>query len=105
MKNLTDGRQIMNIRTWQERWGTLGIPKNTAMQAEIDELRAALAERDAEIERLNKGWGAANLLAFKHAQSIEAQRKVLEQAKEALRGSAGFDERNNAIEAIQGVLK
>lgn len=37
----------MNIKTWQERWDTLGIPKDMAIQAEIDELRAALKERDA----------------------------------------------------------
>ena len=33
----------MNIKTWQERWDTLGIPKDMAIQAEIDELRAELA--------------------------------------------------------------
>ena len=55
-----------------------------AAASKIDELRAALDKRDAEIEWLNKGWGAANLLAFKHAQSIDAQRNVLEQALEAL---------------------
>ena len=44
----------MNIKTWSQRI----TPESTvvtqlrAMQAEIDELRAALQERDAEIERL-----------------------------------------------------
>ena len=82
----------MSIKTWQERAHLepdvrvedLAYGVDLVMQIEIDELRAALAARDAEIERLNKGWGAANLLAFKHAQSIEAQRKVLEQALRAL---------------------
>lgn len=37
----------MSITPWQTRWDTLGIPKDTAIQGEIDELRAALQERDA----------------------------------------------------------
>ena len=85
-----------------------------AAASKIDELRAALAARDAEIERLNKGWGAANLLAFKHAQSIEAQRKVLEQALEAGRlkqrvtlweNDGDRAKFNAAITAIQEQLK
>ena len=45
----------MNIKTWKERITTpLTNLQNlfASMQAEIDELRAALQERDAEIERL-----------------------------------------------------
>ena len=45
----------MSIKTWQERvkpeYHDIKIARDF-MQAEIDELRAALAERDAEIERL-----------------------------------------------------
>ena len=37
----------MSITPWQTRWDTLGIPKDTAIQGEIDELRAALQERAA----------------------------------------------------------
>lgn len=101
----------MSITPWQTRWDTLGIPKDTAIQGEIDELRAALqeraaakppavlmnqlvndklelsaklAERDAEIERLTLGWNATNVDVLHHAMTIAAQRKVLEQALGAL---------------------
>lgn len=37
------------IKTWKERWETLGLHKDDAMQAEINELRSALAERDAAL--------------------------------------------------------
>lgn len=36
----------MSIKAWQTRW-EIGLHKDDAMQAEIDELRAALQERDA----------------------------------------------------------
>ena len=57
----------MNIKTWQERYTNCSLEQ--AMQAEIDELRAALQERDAR--------DAAHT-------EIDAQRVVLEQALEAL---------------------
>ena len=76
----------MNIKTWSQRI----TPESTvvaqlrAMQAEINELRAALQERDAEIE----GWKAdqkENLANQCNLQAtIKAQRNVLEQALEAL---------------------
>lgn len=71
-----------------------------------------LLEAKNEIESLTERRTALNdeaeaLYARIDELKVEnvTQRKILEQAKEALRGSAGFDERNNAIEAIQGVLK
>ena len=97
------------------------------MQAEINELRAALAERDAEIERLerkllesNEGFKTADQERDKAQMrlAIESmknavQRKVLEQAKEAMRKTKeyiGREFRRNhgfdaAITAIQEVLK
>ena len=55
-----------------------------AAARKIDELRSALQERDAEIERLTLGWNAANVDVLHHAMTITAQRKVLEQAHKAL---------------------
>jgi hypothetical protein len=61
------------------------------MQAEIIELRAALAERDAEIAELKIAHKANTTTMLKllakhkqHAFNNEAQRKVLEQAGDAL---------------------
>lgn len=91
----------------QSTTGELSVWRQTVAhdQAELktvwmlkDNLETRLAERDAEIAMLKTVLAGVK-------QDEAAQRKVLEQAKEALRGSAGFDERNNAIEAIQGVLK
>lgn len=53
-------------------------------QSEIDELRAALQERDAEIERLNGSLILQTDVAIQHGITIAAQRKVLDQALEAL---------------------
>ena len=103
----------MNIKTWQERLkesnhtGTelaFGVgPNKTSvtvlcMQAEIDELRAALKERDAELELIRVernslrvdiefSRGTAEYWKAEHLAGnavIAAQRKVLAQALEAL---------------------
>jgi hypothetical protein len=89
---------------------------------EIDELRAALVERDAEIVKLmdvNRTLVAKanrqNIHDARQAETIAAQRKVLEQAMEALSYLKveiidGWDARNQqhlrdkAITAIQEVL-
>jgi len=84
------------IKTWEDRYDPDGYirgaarTKEAAMQAEINELRTALAERDAEIERLNAGLrlmttkASANLKGWQSANSkVDEQRKVLEQALEA----------------------
>ena len=67
----------MNIKQWSERVmpkdGYVQTVRTTQlknMQTEIDELRAALQERDAWVE--------------KAVDRIEEQRKVLEQAEKAL---------------------
>lgn len=82
----------MNIKTWRERLELpdhgLGIRAvDFAMQAEIDELRAALAARDA------KHLAGLEAIAL-HVEALEskvaAQRRVLEQALEALKEPIGF---------------
>jgi len=82
----------MNIKTWREReFDVIGFvavsPASNVihMQAEIDELRAALVERDAEIERLTAmPFASEAVRAFVYGKKIDAQRKVLAQALEAL---------------------
>ena len=110
----------MNIKTWQDRAGVdTGIVGTYgyegAMQAEIDELRAALLEsKDVGLRLLT----CRSLFSLARGE-INAQRKVLEQAKTALEINRvmGADENGNytreitpklitdAITAIQGVLK
>jgi hypothetical protein len=78
------------IKTWRERLkpgirSTVDPTINELMQAEIDELRAALVERDAEIERLTAmPFASEAVRAFVYGKKIDAQRKVLAQALEAL---------------------
>lgn len=105
----------MSIKTWKDRmhdchpYGEIEDFK----QAEIDELRA-------EIERLNSGWYDKLLKAtLERDADIEqwkvdfnevliernAQRKVLEQALKVLRGCLEHPDADEAITAIQGVLK
>ena len=117
----------MNIKTWQEALGhdrpllACGAV-GEAMQAEIDELRAALAERDAEIV----GWRAdqkENLANQCNLQAIiNAQRDVLRQALTTINANHhwhteyddfdGYGTKSQlhtqniaAITAIQGVLR
>jgi hypothetical protein len=79
----------MNIKTWHERAMLIDVNNRQItpvyMQAEIDELRAALQERDAEIERLTAmPFASEAVRAFVYGKKIDAQRKVLAQALEAL---------------------
>lgn len=117
----------MSIKTWSQRITpeSTAVAQLRAMQAEIDELRAALKtaqeavvnncarvlERDAEIV----GWKAdqkENLANQCNLQAtINAQRNVLEQALEALQSLFSFevDEHRgercaSAITAIQEQL-
>lgn len=60
MKNLTDGLAANLVRTWQEKavekHGTTFLPRYdllAVMQAEIDELRAAMQAMTAERDALN----------------------------------------------------
>lgn len=82
----------MSIKTWEERYDPDGYirgaarTKEAAMQAEINELRAVLQERDAEIERLKTVPMKYRRMAF-NAQlqdEVAAQRKVLYQVKAVL---------------------
>ena len=87
-----------------------------ALVAENERLTTALAERDAEIERLKKSeaaWVAANCGTGwinelrDHAKLYLAQRRVLEQALEALNDYQEHIYRQKtkqAITAIQEVL-
>ena len=89
MKNLTEGLAAKLIKTWQEKaaekHGTTFLPRYdllAVMQAEIDELRAALLERDAAYMDGYEG-GKQEARDAAHAE-IDAQRRVLEQALESL---------------------
>ena len=94
----------MSIKTWQERCSVykIGLYKDDAMQAEIDELRAALAERDAEIERLKK------LKSMKFAKEVlhsnNTLRTAAQQALEALR-SGKHELRWAAEDALTAALE
>ena len=110
------------IKTWEERYGLI-VGFGTvvqAMQAEIDELRAALAERDAEIERLKLSATYAEhidatpenrLQTMLHDTLTErdALRKVLEQALVELIECRSVDDNERgrlaAITAIQEAKK
>ena len=106
----------MSIKTWLSRLEVKPVNTSeeieTAMQDEIDELRAALQERDA------KHLAGLEVIAL-HVEAMEAklaeQRRVLEQALEALENLQGIDTGTEGIEdvtiwcpevitAIQGVL-
>lgn len=100
----------MNIKTWKERWRNPWLYKRDAMQAEIDELRAALkgaelfeqsflyqkgkierlqaelANKTEKLKQLSNADAMERLYAvgLEQEHEITAQRKVLEQALEAL---------------------
>lgn len=77
-------------------------------------LRDAIKEHSSEIERMTIGWNAANVDVLHHAMTIEAQRKVLQQALDVLEklrhiegasweyGSLAIS--GKAIKAIKGQL-
>jgi hypothetical protein len=64
-------------------------------------LRSALAERDAEIERLTLGWNAANVDVLHHAMTIEKLREAARLALDALtyQGTMGPTRRQRRAEA------
>lgn len=135
-------RNIMNIKPWQEReFDAIGFvavsPASNVihMKSEIDELRAALQERDAEIaipddtisnqHTIAQNPGGAIVIMQRMNRKIAVQHKVLEQVKEAIevasnglrwfadrypqdisgRDDEAFTQIDSAITAIQGVLK
>lgn len=68
---------MSNIKTWQERQQQEHIPATVAMQAEITDLRTALAERDAECGKLRA-------IAERAAEMETVFRTAAQQALEAL---------------------
>jgi chromatin segregation and condensation protein Rec8/ScpA/Scc1 (kleisin family) len=100
------------IKTWENRYNGGGCSFEVAMQAEIDELRAALAERDAEIERMAQASAIMHRWKTEDDEMIAAQRKVLEQALEALNVMQedvvstpnAYEAQRQAVRAIQEVL-
>ena len=100
----------MNIKTWSQRITpeSTAVAQLRAMQAEINELRAALQERDAEIDRLKSTVVYRTLNATQG--ELATQRKVLEQALKYIRKTAVFipheydHEGLEATTAIQGAL-
>ena len=73
-----------------------------------DELRAELEKHDAlraEIEKAQARNETHKAMQLRLFEKLAAQRRVLEQALEALNGSAGREDVWDAITAIQGVLK
>ena len=102
----------MSIKTWQERQAATGVGSISAKEDEIDELRAELVKRDAEIEQLTETsvWQAGRISEL--LDEVAAQRKVLEMALVALQSLFSFevDEHRgercaSAITAIQEQLK
>jgi hypothetical protein len=107
----------MTIETWQERV----IPElhsdnisRDYMQNEIYDLRAALKERDEDIARvkdINRSLvdkaNRQNIHDARQSEVLTAQRKVLEQALEALKyvGAGSYQQHAAAFTAIQEVLK
>ena len=111
----------MSIKTWQERLAKITSASyqgyasqkeiDACKQAELDEIRAELARRTGEIERLTETsiWQAGRISEL--LDEVAAQRKVLEQALEALQSLFSFevDEHRgercaSAITAIQEQL-
>ena len=104
----------MSIKTWQERQAAAGIGSIEAKDDEIDELRAALQERDAEIEQWKVkevDWISAyqsvyqeatreTVRAFQLDGKLAAQRKVLEQCLETLR-NVGFVPRADGTHPVE----
>ena len=76
----------MNIKTWKERKAESNQqwPDDGCMKDEISELRAALAARDEELQRTYECIRSHARITFTAEEKVQEQRKVLEQALEAL---------------------
>ena len=74
-----------DIKTWQERLcsGDRRLPSQI-VQSEIDELRAALKERDAEIARAHTNSAIGSRQIEQLFTYQQAQRAVMQQALDAL---------------------
>ena len=79
--------------------------------AEINELRVALQERDAELQRTYECIRSHARITFAAEDKVQEQRKVLEQALEVIKyigyvpRADGSHPVEKAITAIQEVLK
>lgn len=69
-----------DIKTWEDRYDPEGYVRGAArtkevtMQEETDELRAALKERDAEIEQLRVQLAGCGVAAMQNTESSKADR-------------------------------
>ena len=74
-----------DIKTWQERLcsGDRRLPSQI-VQSEIDDLRAALKERDAEIARAHTNSAIGSRQIEQLFTYQQAQRAVMQQALDAL---------------------
>ena len=80
------------IKTWRDRITTPTTNQKNlfmSMQAEIDELRAALQEHDAEIEQLRVQLAGCGVAAMQNTESSKAER--------AKRGDFGWTESYGAV--------
>ena len=109
----------MTIKTWQEReFAAKGVLSREASvnlalaESEIGELRAALQERDAEIDRMkdiNRSLvdkaNRQNLHDARQSEVLTAQRKVLEHVLDTLTIVYGLGTETPIIKEIQEILK
>jgi septal ring factor EnvC (AmiA/AmiB activator) len=115
------------IKTWQQRQAETGIGSIQAKEDEIDDLRAALQEREARMHEIATDWQVSQVkLKERDAEirllkasdaawkkgwdqaetKLAEQRRVLEQALKALKyaGAGSYERSAAAITAIQEVL-
>ena len=92
----------MSIKTWQTRW-EIGLHKDDAMQAEIDELREELAKLKTLTSIQQGQLDADDLLLKERDAELAMLKTVLKQALEAMQENWKTDKSEKAIEAIQGL--
>ena len=103
------------IKTWQQHQRKDGHwkSKDACMKSEIDELRAALAERDAKLAAL-EDWRSAVAMAYGHLWHINnepmapiplrSEDSASYVARKLLRDLLTTEERGEAINSVRAML-